>query len=182
LGVLGLVLWLWTVDRSAPAPRGAAAAGPVAAGGTSSPHPAPVATPIDVSSLLQALRRDPSHRPPLNPRAARRDLFTLTEAMRLALRIAPQAAGSAGDGGEPRETKRRPPFEKRHTLYGTLVGPVPLALIDDLLLSRNARLEDYRLVEIAHDYVTFESPQGRRVRLDVSGVPDMMDANSRRAD
>jgi hypothetical protein len=166
LALLAPVLALWAIDAAVGPPKPSQGAA-----SDSVPPPTDAApTPSDLSSLFRTLAQNPADRAPLQLNNAARDLFALTETMRVALGQAAEA-GRAGIPTSPADSPPQEPegpFETRHTLYGTLVGPVPLALVDDLVVSRDALVGDHRLIQISRGYVVFRSPNGTYTRLNLA--------------
>jgi hypothetical protein len=169
-GVFAIVAAAWALDMLSPAtgPSPAnAATSPVALGEPVELPP----DPVGLEALIESLRRDPPIRTALPFEQVRRDPFVPTRRFEAAL--APFAAeGSAErlpEGG--RLVKKPLTFEARHELRGILTGPVPLALIDGLLVRRGVEIDGYRLIAIHTDSVVFE--QGReRVTLQVRVAGD----------
>ena len=125
--------------------------------------------PDDLETLIESLTHEPAARTRLPFERVRRDLFVPTGRFRAAL-TSVIAEKAAADAREHEGVPQRPlPFEARHELRGILTGPVPLALIDGLLVRRGADIDGYRLVEIHADAVVLQ--QGReRVTLRVSAA------------
>lgn len=169
-GVFVIISTAWVFDMitGGPGPAPAAAAPALALPGQPAELPP---DPADLQALIGSLLQNPPSRSLLPFERARRDLFVPTGRFQQAL--APLVAdGGAEEARERADSRTKPSaFEARHELQGILTGPLPLALIDGLLLPRGALIEGYRLVEIRADAVVFVKGQERLI-LRVSPVRD----------
>jgi hypothetical protein len=171
LGVLALVAVAWGVDtllRTGPQPAAAA----------TSEYAVP-AQPAqrdwtDVQGMVSQLLKSSYEPLGSDLDAAARDVFVPSgpswgPPADLALE-APSAVIAAEDDAPPAETET--PFDQLHQLHGVVLGPQPVALIDERVLPLNSDLDGWVLIEVERTWVTFESrTTGARVRLELPAGP-----------
>jgi hypothetical protein len=103
--------------------------------------------------------------------ALERDLFLPTAELGAVLAPPEPDETQTGEAARPKISPEDD-FGARHRLVGVMLGPRPLAVIDDRVLAVNSELEGYRLVEVQRDFVTFVHPVTRvRVKLEVAKGP-----------
>jgi hypothetical protein len=160
--VLALALAGWAIDAClhGGSPRPAKAATAPAA-----PQAAPPSETEDSGQLVERLLSDKYT--PITAELAQleRDLFLPTPLMQAATLPAPEPEEQPdpADGPPP-----APDFASTHVLTGVIIGRVPLAQVDGLLLPLGAVLDGCTLVEIRRDFVVFErSDHQERVTLEL---------------
>ena len=127
--------------------------------------------PTDLDQIITALRQEQSTRQTLPFEQAARDVFTPADWFIEQTESAAEPISTKVDHASRAEAASVV-FEKKHQLQGVLTGRIPLALIDGQLVREGARVDDYVLVEIKDDQVTFRNECERVIlRVTPAGRP-----------
>lgn len=169
-GVFVIAATTWAIDmlssNSGPSQAEAAPALTAPGGPTELPP-----DPVDLASLVEALQSERRPRIALPFEQAGRDLFVPTA--QFETRLSRLSAHGLDESEKPDQSSPEPlSFDSRHNLQGVLMGRVPLALVDGLLLREGAEIDGYRLVEIRPDSVVFRQGHDQTVSLHVPSIAD----------
>jgi hypothetical protein len=164
-GALLLAGAIWGMDaltgKSGPAPAVAQAAKAPA-----TPPAGPAWAEVDeVLTRLTRRADDPLSAEPAPPV---RDLFWPTPTLEAAFPAQPEALAEPIAEPSPAEDD----FAERHRLVAVMLGPTPLAVVDEKLIPLHAELDGFRLVSVSRDHVVFrDKSSGRSVELVLAERP-----------
>lgn len=147
------VVWAtdWITGRGAPQPA-------LAGEGVATPAASQPA-PLDVDALIAAITlNEPSDAIELDFR----DPFTPSGKL---LELEQKPAPAAARDPAAQAAADAPTFDHAHVLHAAIIGDVPLALVDGVLLSIGAELDGLRLAEIYRDHVIFRDDRGAAYTL-----------------
>ena len=154
-GALLLAVGLWAVDAFSGGARVTLVR--AASGSTPAPPPAPTSPDWkDIDVLVARLTR--SAYTPAREELGRleRDLFVPTARLEAACAPPePPPIEVPTSESAPPVPASQPEFQTRHKLTGVVIGPNPLAVVDQTVLRLNSDLEGYTLIEVQRDYVVF---------------------------